>query len=322
MFDPQYLDMIDCAVDRVEAQMALRIPRIAPRVTEWMHLLAGSDDAADYYKHPRAFAFLLVPWLLERLIAQQPDMRFQSDLAYSSVNGYYFIRLFDNIMDDDAPLEKQILPATAFFYREIQKSFEQYFERDHPFWEYFETAWLQQCEATVLDEGQGLIDRAAFAELVAQKVCGARIPLAAVCLHYDRPDLIEPWAKFLNCLGQWHLMQQDVFDWSKDLRQGKLTYFLSEATVRRRPGEAVAAWVVREGLDWGIETLIGWMAEIIALAHDLNCPPLVTYLQARQATLVAQVAQMRAGLGVLAALSQAALSQAAPAAPAVVQGVT
>lgn len=305
MPDPRYDALIDQAVHRIEQNLLASTPRVAARVAAWMRQLANSDDPADYFKHPRAFAFLLIPWLVENVVNGQPDIAFQSDLAYASANGYYFIRLFDNIMDDDAPLEKQILPATAFFYLEIQKTFQRHFPPDHAFWDIFETAWLQQSEATILDEGNSLLSYAEFKEIVAKKICGAIIPLAAVCHYHGRPNLIAPWTEFLDRLGEWHLMQQDLFDWHKDLAQQKRTYFLSEAEMRRSPEEPIAGWILREGLEWGTETLQAWMEEIITLARGLSCPPLVHYLEQRQAILIEQMAQMRAGLQLLSALSDA-----------------
>jgi hypothetical protein len=305
MNDPRYDALIDHAVSRLDSELESNTPLMAPPVRAWMNTLAGSDAAADYFKHPRAFAFLLVPWLFELALSSEPALGFHQDLAYASVNGYYFIRLFDNIMDDDAVVEKQILPVTAFFYLEINKTFQQYFEPGHPFWAIYERAWLDQSQATVIDQGQSLMSEQQFVERVSLKVGGAKIPLAAVCYFHDRADLLATWSHFLNKLGSWHLMQQDLFDWSKDLNANNMTYFLSAAHRRKSAGESAAAWIVREGLDWGFELLVRWMADIIQLAETLGSDPLLVYLKAREANLLEQGEQMWQGLKLLAALADA-----------------
>jgi hypothetical protein len=101
-------------------------------------------------------------------------------------------------------------------------------------------------------------------------------------------------------------MYNDLFGWLKDERHANLTYFLSEANRRRDNHETIASWVAREGFDWGIDKLNGWMAELNTLARQLNSPALQAYLATRQTMLLNQQQKATSGLPFLVKLSQQA----------------
>ncbi len=109
----------------------------------------------------------------------------------------------------------------------------------------------------------------------------------------------------MDAYGAWHQMWNDVFDWSKDLRLSTRTYFLGEAERRRRPDEAPAAWVAREGFAWGMAELEAGLAEARALAETLGSPALLGYLDARGAMLRQARAAVAPGLEALARLALA-----------------
>ena len=140
------------------------------------------------------------------------------------------------------------------------------------------------------------IDETQFRQVAAKKVCAGKIPLAAVCCRYERPELIEPWAHFFDLLGCWHQMFNDLFDWHMDLERQNRTYFLSEAERRKNPDEPIAVWVIREGFEWGIETLQTWMVELRAMAPQLQNPNLAAYLNQREVMLLEQKEEVAEGL--------------------------
>ncbi len=302
MLDPRQADLITQAVTRVVSELRRQAPFMAEQTLVWMKQLAGSDQPDAYFKHPRAFSFLMLPWWVEDSLRQPLDLDFQGKMAYSSINAYYYIRLMDNLMDGNATLETTLLPVTVFFSTQTQAVYQEMFDHDHPFWPYFRETWVQQSEATVIDTCLERRTEQDFFTVVSQKVCSARIPVAAVCYHTNHVERIAAWGQLIDKLGAWHQMQQDLFDWHKDLAQQHMTYFLSEAERRKQPDESIPAWVFREGIDWAVETLCGWMQDIRTLAAGVAYPPLLDYLSAREALLLAQRREMDAGLRVMAKL--------------------
>lgn len=303
-------ELLTAALTRLQAELGEAAPYLAGQVSAWLRALARSPQPEDYFRNPIGFPLLRLPWWLEKTLRPEPDAAFQGDLIASTVSGYYFIRLLDNVMDGHpaaggVAAEAQLLPAAGFFHTQFQTPYPRYFEPGHPFWADFRRLWFDAAEATARDAGLPEISRADFQRYAARKVCAALIPLAAVCYRYERPDRLEPWARFVEAFGAWHQMWNDVFDWSKDLRHGTRTYFLSEAARRKRPDETPAVWVVREGFAWGLADLEARLAEAAALAAALDSPDLRAYLDRRAALLRQQQADVAPGLEALVKLSKA-----------------
>jgi len=149
------------------------------------------------------------------------------------------------------------------------------------------------------------IDRTTFMRVSARKTAGAKVPIAAVCHRYRRPELLEPWSAFIDLLGCWHQMLNDIRGWHRDLEAGRATYFLSEADARRGSAGSVSDWIVTEGLEWGFSTLDGWMDEMLAAGGRLGCRPLVAYLEERGRSLQAERDALRPALAALERLSAA-----------------
>lgn len=302
MYDPQLREMITAAVSRIGAEMAHKAPFMAERVGGWMRGLSGSLQPADYFLHPVAFPMLLLPWWVEKTCRAVPDLPFQSDLAYSTVNGYYYIRLIDNVMDGDASVDLKLLPALNFFHTQFQAAYQPYFPAGHPFWNDLSEVWFRSGESAMQEASLPDIDQTQFRQIAAQKVCAAKIPVAAVCCRHERPDLKPAWFQLVDRLGCWHQMMNDLFDWHKDMRHQSQTYFLSEAGRNKASGESVAAWVIREGFVWGSDTLQSWMAELEEMAQHLQSPDLLAYLEKRETLFLERQAQVMDGFQNMARL--------------------
>ena len=300
MYDSQLSHIISTATARLQTDMASAAPALAENVTRWMQNLAGEKQPAGYFQHPLAFPSLLLPWWLEKTLRDPPDVAFQGSLVYSTINGYYYIRLIDNLMDGNATIELHLLPALNFFHTQFQTTYQPYFAHNHPFWDFFTAAWLHSAEVTFRDAGLDDIDETQFQQIAAQKTCAVKIPLAAVCYHYGQPDLIEPWSRFADLFGCWHQLLNDVFDWQRDETRHTHTYFLSEAQRRRKTGESVGGWVVREGFAWAIDKLDEWMSALQMQAGQLQSREMSDYLDTRQAMLDEQAGKVKAGLQSLA----------------------
>jgi len=97
-------------------------------------------------------------------------------------------------------------------------------------------------------------------------------------------------------------MEDDLFDWHHDLRQGKTSYFLTEAN-RRKGFDTVDAWVIREGFQQGIETLRRELSALRDLARRLNSPDVVSYLDLRETILEDQKTRISEAFQVLRAVA-------------------
>jgi hypothetical protein len=304
-YPPALGDLINEAVSRLETELETATPVMAGQVIPWLHYLAGQAQPEDYFKHPLAFPSLLLPWWLEETLSDRRYFPLQADLIYSTLNGYYHIRLIDNLMDHQATVELNLLPVLNFFHTQFQMTYQRYFEPRHPFWDFFRQVWFHSAEVTMQDATLTGLDETEFRQIAAQKSSAAKIPLAATCYHYKRPDLIEPWSKLVDRFGCWHQFLNDLFDWHKDSTRQVPTYFLTEAERRRQESETLMDWVIREGFSWGIEKLELWMVELRQSARQLDSPPLLDYLDVREKMLLKQRDEVAAGLGNIAKILRA-----------------
>jgi hypothetical protein len=184
-------------------------------------------------------------------------------------------------MGGHAAVELAVLPAVPVFHTKFQTTYGRYFAPDHPFWDHFQQVWFELAEATVRDASLEEVGLDEFLQVAAKKTGAAKIPTAAVCYHYQRPDLVAPWAQFLDRFSAWHQMWNDLVSWRKDLEAGTRTYLLSEADRRKGAGQMVSDWVIAEGLLWGFDLLEAWMEELRSSAAQLESSDLEAYLDER-----------------------------------------
>jgi hypothetical protein len=289
LYERALRDLVKRAFSRMGLRLAEAAPTLSLHANDWIRSLAGTASAETYFMHERAFPMLLLPWWLEAHVHGTHDRGFHGDVVYSTLNGYYFVRMIDDLMDREHPPAPQVLPALIFFHTEFQGSYRRHFPNGHPFWDAYETASFMSAEAASKDADLLEIDGAQFKQISARKIAGVKVPIAAVSHRHDRADLLGPWSDFVDLLGCWHQMLNDMLDWNRDLEQGRITYFLSEAS-RQNAMPSVAEWVVSDGLPWGFAQLEEWMAQLLAAARDLDCPPLLAYLEER-GRAVARVGQ-------------------------------
>lgn len=282
MYDEDLSTLMARSAARIVAEMNSAAPSMGAIVGRWIGDLASGGRPEDYFKYAQAYPIFLLPWWLEQSLAATPDEDFMADVVYSTMNGYYHIRLLDNLMDGHDTSEMEILPATAFFHAQFQSAYHAYFPATHPFWDAFRQQWFECAEAVILDRRLRTVDRSQFMRVSARKLHAALIPIAAVCHRYDRPELLRSWIPYCDLLACCVQMTDDVFDWQLDRRQGAATYFLSEAQRMKGPEESVATWVLREGFAWGVSTVAGWLHELRTVAEALDCPPAVTYVDRRR----------------------------------------
>ncbi len=276
-------ELVVGALARLEAELRRTAPFMAEPVGQWIRRGRGGAEPVASYLHPRSFPLLQLPYWLAGTLPGEIEPDWHADLVYSSLNGYYFIRLIDNVMDGDVPGEAKLLPVAAFFQSQFQRVYQRHFPAEHPFWGWFDTLWAQSAEATLRDGMLQEVTERDFLEVAARKFCAAKIPVVAVGYHGERPDLIEP-------------------DWHHDGRFAISTYFRSEADRRKRPEEPVAAWFVREGFDWGTALLGRGLTELERLARGLNSRDLNAFMRQREALFQRQRDAAAGGLDGLRSL--------------------
>jgi hypothetical protein len=282
--------LVKAAYARLRRRLRTGAPVLSVPALAWTRTLSGGSPPETYFTHPEAFPMLLLPWWLEEAIRGTADSRFQSELVYSTMSGYYFVRMIDDLMDGERPPKAEVLPALFVFHTEFFRTYQNVFGPSDAFWDALTASWLASAEMASRDAIKGAATRAEFIETSARKIVAARIPLAAVCHRHGRTDLLEPWCRFVDTFGGWHQMLNDISGWQNDLEHGRQTYFLSRAPARAPA--IVGAWFVTDGLAAGFAELEALMDDCIVAASDLGSPRLLAYLASRRNGLVAQRDEM------------------------------
>jgi hypothetical protein len=295
----QVYGFVKAAVERIAAELSVTAPYLGTRVHDWMRKVSPSGHTIAFFDQPRIFPLLSLPWWLGRVTEAECDEAFHRDLVYSSVNGYYFIRLLDNVMDGHSRGDERLLPAAAFFHTEFVRIYEQYFPLGHPFWGLFRKEWMRTNEAAVRGAFTRTFNNEDFNAITVAKLAAAKIPLGATAFRVGRPDVLPRWLGFCERLARWFQMMDDLFDWHRDLQLGQQSYFLSEAQRRKRTGESVEAWVIRAGFNWGIEHLRCGLSELRTASHELGSDDLECFLIRRGERLAQDREELGAGLTAL-----------------------
>jgi hypothetical protein len=284
------------SIERLRNRLHIELPLLAQDVSTWMDDIAPGGEAANYLSDPLMFPIVQLPGWLFQTLTGRADADFLSDVSYSTVSGYYHIRLLDNVRDRHGTIETSLLPATGLFEREFRSVYQKYFSPEHPFWNCFERFWVAttasvEKEATLRD-----MELEDFREIAANKFAAAKIPLSAVAYSCQRPDVLPLWLHFCDEFARATQSLDDLFDWQDDLQGGRCTYFLAEGARRKEKHESTESFVLREGFFRGAQCLREWTMLVHELATQLNCRALIQYLDQREQTLAAKLAPIQRGL--------------------------
>lgn len=286
-FDEEVLEIAGGAISVLRKRLLLLTPFLAGEVDTWMEGLPRTGAAPHYFLGGRAI-LLLLPRFLCEVSRSSPDLSFERDLAYSTVSAYYFVRLIDDVIDNSPAARHSLLPLLGFFHAEFQRVYGHYLKPDSVFWDHFHRIWGRMADATVEQGRLTEISVEDFRRLSAARSGGLKIPLAAACEFYQRPDLIPAWCAFFDQFAVWSQMLDDIFDWASDYGQGTASYFLSEARRRKGENDSVSLWILEEGLDWGYEFALSQLRELRLAATGLETERLLRFIDYRQA----QVAEL------------------------------
>ncbi len=305
MNDTNLTSHINAVVDEIASNLGGSSPFLANEVLRWIRQISPGGDPSAHFLHVRMFPILRLPeYLLESLSVARDD-GFQQSLISSTVHGYYYIRLIDDVVDRDRDLqlELSILPVAGYFCSQFQFSYQRYFSAEDAFWTEFRRLWTVSAGCSAEDASLPAVGWADFERVASRKYSAAGIPVAATCLYYSRSDVLASWLELVHAMGRWSQMVDDILDWHADSSIHRATYFLSEGEQRKRPRESLDEWVLREGCVWGFDLLNGWMDQLQQSARQLGSPGLCEYLDRRRAWLQHQRSALLNGLSALADLA-------------------
>lgn len=277
-------DFHDAAVLAVETafgEISQTPSPLAAGTLAWLGKRCDLLNPTAYFTHTQSLPLLAFPWWLEESIHTPVEVEFQLDLMYSMVNLYYFTRMLDDVMDGHE-IERAVLPALHPFHVRFINRYHRLFDPESPFWREFDRLLAITVETTATEATLREFTAGDFLDSTARKATAAAIPIAAVCIRFDRLDLLCPWESMFNLFAKWHLMRDDLLDWDADAKAGNPTWLLSEAQRRRSDGESLAEWMGREGFAWVKMIQKTWLDETIAAAAELNSPGLLNYLRERE----------------------------------------
>jgi len=291
IWSPDFVQTAERAVTRSLDSWASVSPSLAAHVSMWLSRFANQIQPAEYFTQPYSLPVLALPWWLEKRIRGHADAEFQADLMFSTVSGYYFTRMLDDMMDGHE-VPPAAVPALYPFHKQLVEPYYKYFPPSHPFWREFDRLLMRTVEAASVEVTLQEIDESAFLSVSARKPTAALIPVAAVCFRYEQVDLLQSWSDFFTLYGRWHQMNDDLVDWSVDYGAGNRTWLLCEAERRRAHDEPVSLWMGREGYKWTKGIMGTWMDEVIAVASVLGAPELMLYLEMRKQTFSRYINRM------------------------------
>lgn len=294
-------ELVEAGAERLEATLRAGMPGSADRAMTWLRGLTVSGRLADYFLHPTRFPMVRLPvWAIE------PEARHHralvADTIYSTMAGYYHIRLLDDVMDrmPEAPLD--LLPLAALFHLEFQSAYQPHFAADSPFWAEFRGRWLGLADWTVPRRGTDAIGP--LQERAGATVGAVVIPLRALTLGVGAAGRFEQWEPVVLELARIEQWIDDIVDWQQDLERGQPNLLLAAGTDRARVGEGQAAWVVREGYGWGLASAQQRLGAVVPAAVALGSAPLAAFLASRQVALSDLAERTAAGLEGLASLAR------------------
>ena len=295
------------AADRFYANLNSALPRTAPLIAARLKRVPAGARTVEVCLATQSFPAFSMPWWITPPEARSHDPEFQQDLCYSTLNGYYFVRLIDNVQDGDGPADlRQLLPAGGYFHAQFQSPYQRWFPADHPFWAAFQAAWNEQAEAAAVEAELVEIDLPAFLSVSALKFGAAKGPLAAAAYRYGREAELPAWFAFVDRLGALSQLANDLFDWHHDSLAGINTYIQSEYRRRRGgPDETIHRWIMREGFELGAAQIRDWHRDLQAMAAALGAPEATLWLERRGALLEREISSGRAALTALRELADA-----------------
>jgi hypothetical protein len=218
------------------------------------------------------------------------DTDFLRAVARSTMHGYSFIRLIDDVADGDrSPLLRRLLPACGVLGLKFPHAYRTYFDTAHPFWERFDGIWNEQAEAAVQDAIRRDISKDEFLRTSARKTSAGKIPIAAAAYRYGIVSQLPAWNRFVASVSAVQQFDNDLFECERDARYRISTFVLSTYGRGRRSGERLRDWLVRAGLQWASTELEQLMQSMKENVRPLRNDAAETWVENRIRYLEARI---------------------------------
>ena len=269
--EPDLGSILASALEHLKVHLEQDMPLLAPKVFTWLAGLSSSNQPTDRFLGELMYPIFLLPWSLEEELADgQTNIEWQVELITSSLGGYYYIKLIDDLVDGDVSLDPQLAPAAPWFFWHFQRPYQKHFPLHHPFWHSdFPIGSFGSCDEIRWEQRGGPRTRAEFREVAVQKCSLIRLPLILVADRYSGRQRLPPWlelAEVLACLCQ---MLDDVTDWRSDLAWGR-SYFLTYGRAAAGGEENLPTWILTDGLRWALSEIAWWWEAVQRASEEIR----------------------------------------------------
>jgi hypothetical protein len=209
------------------------------------------------------------------------------------------VRLLDDALDG-ALTHPGLEPAGVILQGEFQAAFAPYFQAGHPFWDLFKRQWYGAADFAADHESTEDFDLR-----VERRLGPSLIPLAAVAWQATREDALTLWAAFAGRLSRLEQLLDDLTDWVVDAERNAPNVVLAGYRERALADEPLPAWMLRDGVEWGLGLADSRRAEAVAAARPLRSEGVDGFLAGRANLLARLRGDILPGLAELARLRAA-----------------
>lgn len=240
---PSYLAKraeVDAAWSRCEQHFAsLESPLRELAERFFLAVSRGASSHRSYFSNPLAPPLLYMPlWLRDGLAKRGrpvPSDDAMIELLAGTMQGYFYIRIQDDVLDDSKRADAELLLlGNACLSFMISAYTEALGGGVAPFWQAFGRAFADFSRLTLVEQ-RAVVDDAPYPTesfvAHADKVAFARVPLLAVALLADAPELEANIRALVHHLGVAYGLTNDALGWPRDVDAGHRTYMLAEAGI-------------------------------------------------------------------------------------------
>ncbi len=290
--------VLEAALERLRERLS-RTPALETLVAPWL------KSHRSRLRHAGFVPIFTLPRWVQEALSGRVDATWDDELTYSTLCGYLFIRLTDDIVDEQNDAARRAALALGVFDYEFQRPYREFFDVDYDFWQRFERDWAWSLDMTAEDLTVRITDREHFERVAAGKLGAIRIPVTAACHLAGRDDAVGPWLELCDAISRLYQFADDLTDWQADFAAGRNSWLLSEAEVRRDPGETLSAWMIRSGYDWARQRLDEGEEQANAAAQAVGSVVAQAHVREFKQGLIRKLEELRPALSRLAALASA-----------------
>lgn len=257
---PSYLakqSLIHAAWSRCEQRFACLPAPLSRLAADFLQSIADTNGTyRTYFSNPLAPPLLYMPlWLVDGLspAARTSDIEHVIDILEGTIQGYFYIRIQDDIIDIPGKTDPHMLLfGNACFSGMISAFTRALGPIAGAFWPKLDQIFIEFSQHTLAEQHAVRHDNpytTAQFDAHADKVAFARTPLLAMAMLSSREDLHAGIGALVHHLGISYGLVNDVIGWPRDVRAEHRTYLLAKAGFSHaelRQIEAIADITIRE----------------------------------------------------------------------------